>query len=383
MTGAGSVCGGIASTNANIAVALSDFATEKKCSLTVLSLNERPDDRLDLLPEWVDFRAFHGRKAAFAASLFRAALGCSLLFFDHVRLSLPVMPLAAFGAARMVIFAHGSESWRKPSRLARQAFRSAALCLANSRYTLSRMHETLGEFQGVACPLGLDPRVPLNDHIPAASNGSVALEAADGVRRSLNRQFLLLVGRMIAPRPGSYEGQKGHRLLIKLLPKLLAEFPDVQLVFPGPGDDRENIRHIAEELGVGDSVFLPGEVSFDMLRTFYRDCYAFVMPSLQEGFGLVYLEAMNFGKPCVGCFDQGAEEIVVHGETGYLIRDLNDPQELLGVLRRLLREPLLSQDMGKRGFERLHRHFTSQHFQERIKEQFSSLLETNNLCKRI
>ncbi len=51
-----------------------------------------------------------------------------------------------------------------------------------------------------------------------------------------------------------------------------------------------------------------------MLEQLYSQCYAFVVPSKQEGFGLVHLEAMNFGKPCVGCFDDGAADVNVDGE---------------------------------------------------------------------
>ena len=98
------------------------------------------------------------------------------------------------------------------------------------------------------------------------------------------------------------------------------------------------------------------------------------MPSKQEGFGLVYLEAMNFGKPCVGCFDDGAEDVIVHEQTGLLVRDPNDAQELLGVLRRLLSEPERARQMGSQGFARLHERFTAAHVQQRVYENIARVL---------
>ncbi|MCH7562947.1 MAG: glycosyltransferase family 4 protein, partial [Gemmatimonadetes bacterium] len=162
--------------------------------------------------------------------------------------------------------------------------------------------------------------------------------------------------------------------LIGVLPALLSTWPDVQLVFPGPGEDRNNLRALAARKGVAASVFLPGLVSNETLMRLYRRCYAFVMPSRQEGFGLVYLEAMNFGKPCVGCFDQGAAEVIVHGETGLLVEDPGDADELLGALHAILRQPEYAKELGRRGFQRLLEHFTATHVQACLKEKLAAIL---------
>ena len=98
------------------------------------------------------------------------------------------------------------------------------------------------------------------------------------------------------------------------------------------------------------------------------------MPSRQEGFGLVYLEAMNFAKPCLGCHDDGAEDVIVHEETGLLVRDPKDTAELIAALRRLLGHPEEAREMGRRGFERLHENFTAAHVQQRIRKQLEKIL---------
>lgn len=236
------------------------------------------------------------------------------------------------------------------------------------------MRERLRAFQGEACPLGLSPEFEINERLPEDSleneaETDLALEAADGSHRELGERILLLVGRMHPEERG-----KGHDELIEVLPALRKYHPEGQLVFAGPGDDRDRLRRKARDYGVGEAVFLPGRVPHEELRQLYRRCYAFVMPSRQEGFGLVYLEAMNYGKPCVGCYDDGAEDIIQDGETGYLIRDPDDQNELLDVLRRLLRDPECAQRMGKNGFELLHSRFTAEHFQERLREALSRVL---------
>jgi glycosyltransferase involved in cell wall biosynthesis len=369
MTGARALCGGIAGANLNVLHALVELAQEKGAGLTVFSFLEKGSDRPDFLPPWVEFRAFGGNRFLLSVNLLRAAVGRPLFGFDHVTLAIPILPLAVVRIVRTVVFAHGREAWMHARRTSRWIFRCATLCLTNSHFTLGKMRERISKFRGEACPLGLSPEFPLNKEIAEAPAGTIELNAADGETRILKDRVLLLVGRM-DPR----EAQKGHRALISILPELLSEFPDVQLVFPGPGDDRTNLRELAQRGGVASSVFLPGFASVETLQCLYRKCYAFVMPSTQEGFGLAYLEAMNYGKPCVGCFDQGAADVIVHGETGFLIRDANDSGEILGVVRALLSDPKRAGALGKAGLERLHERFTSDHVRARIKEQISRLL---------
>jgi glycosyltransferase involved in cell wall biosynthesis len=99
------------------------------------------------------------------------------------------------------------------------------------------------------------------------------------------------------------------------------------------------------------------------------------MPSTQEGFGLVYLEAMNYAKPCVGCRAAGAADVIVDGETGFLVEGPIDRREMLTVLRRLLADPVRAQAMGRRGLERLHRSFTAHHYQQRVKAAIAGVLQ--------
>lgn len=369
MTGCASVPGGIAAANQNVLRALCELAAEQGRPLTVVSYLETSSARPRFLPSWIPFRALGRRRTGYARVLLAAAARRPLFCFDHVTLALPVLPLAAAGLVRTVIFAHGSEAWKRLRRTSRWSFLSASLVLTNSDFTLRQMRQRLPGLVAAACPLGLTPDFPLHVAPPVPSAAPVYLEAADGVVRPVGARSLLLVGRL-DPR----EREKGHRQLIALLPHLLAEFPDVQLVFPGPGDDREPLKAFAIEHSVAGAVFLPGLVPMDLLQQLYARCYAFVMPSRQEGFGLAYLEAMSYGKPCVGCFDQGAEDVIVHGQTGFLVRDPDDPAELAGVLRPLLRDPALARRLGKHGFRRLHERFTARHHQERVKEQVRRLL---------
>ncbi|MGH8529128.1 MAG: glycosyltransferase family 4 protein [Nevskiales bacterium] len=359
VAGVGTTPGGIAAVSRNLVQAIQSLPGTDGF-LEVLSFLERDTDRPNWLPQTVRFRGFEGRRLAFSAALFRRALWRRRFIFDHVTLVLPLLPLMATGWIRASVLAHGSEAWRRIRRSSRWTFRYATVVLANSEYTRERMrsHGVRGNI--VACPLGLASDVNLREFPPPPAELPL-LPAADGEMRRMSRRAFLLVGRMLAS-----EREKGHDQLLMALPLVHRRYPDAQLVFVGPGDDRERLAERSRGLGVAQAVFMPGFLSREALDRIYAAAYAYTMPSWQEGFGLVYLEAMNYAKACLGCHNDGAADVIVHGETGLLLDDPGDVAKLADALLHWLGNPQETMRMGRAGFERLHAHFTAKQYQMRL-----------------
>jgi len=124
---------------------------------------------------------------------------------------------------------------------------------------------------------------------------------------------------------------------------------------------------------VEDAVRFTGFVADAVLAGLYERCGVFAMPSRQEGFGLVYLEAMKSGLPCVASNCDGAQEVVADGQTGILV-DPDDSQALAGALIRLLTDETLRTRMGEAGRRRLDAYFTEEHFHRRLWEQIARAL---------
>ena len=102
-----------------------------------------------------------------------------------------------------------------------------------------------------------------------------------------------------------------------------------------------------------------------ILHYYYECCKVFAMPSTGEGFGLVYLEAMQHGKPCVASAGGVASEIINDGETGMLVK----PDDTLGLTQaivKLLREETLRRMMGDAGRRRYLKYFTAEAFGQRV-----------------
>src|SRR5262249_35874924 len=133
----------------------------------------------------------------------------------------------------------------------------------------------------------------------------------------------------------STERGKGHDALFQAWPAVLRRFPAAEVWVAGSGDDLEYLRGKARETGIGDRVRFLGRVSEEELGRLYRRGSLYAMPSRQEGFGLVYAEAMWHGMPCIGSTADAARELIDHGRTGLLI-PYADPGALATALIELL-----------------------------------------------
>ncbi len=136
------------------------------------------------------------------------------------------------------------------------------------------------------------------------------------------------------------EENKGIQWGIRAMPKILAEFSDARYLVVGDGTYKSELECIAGSALLdsqqGAVVFL-GRVSDDEKYALYEACDLFVMPSSEEGFGLVYAEAGAFGKPSIGCDVMGVPEAIAHEETGLLVPP-NDPDAVADAILRLLRD---------------------------------------------
>ena len=120
----------------------------------------------------------------------------------------------------------------------------------------------------------------------------------------------------------------------------------MRLSLVGDGPERGRLEALVRKLELGDHVTLAGQVPFGTLVEEYAGCDVFCLPSLQEGFGLVFLEAMAAGKPVVGCSGTAVEELVTDGVNGLLVPP-GDDVALAGALHRLLTDEAARQAMGE------------------------------------
>jgi len=315
----------------------------------VLSLTDAPDARaFDHTGPEGRLYASGGRWPRFVAEAVRVRIAGqrpSHVVCLHAHLG-PVAALLAGRRARLVTVLVGIEVWKPLRPLERWALARSDLLVAISAHTARRFDHANATCRGrrvEVCHLAVRNR-------PASG-------VAPPPEPSARPPFALIVGRMAAE-----ERYKGHDLLIDLWPSVVQHVPGARLVVVGDGDDRARLERKAA--GVSADVRFLGRVSDDTLATLYRDCAFFVMPSRDEGFGLVFLEAMRAAKPCIGGTG-AASEVIDDGVTGFVVEPEREP--VLRAVLRLFREPETCKRMGEAGAARVAREFTEPQFRARFR----------------
>jgi phosphatidyl-myo-inositol dimannoside synthase len=133
---------------------------------------------------------------------------------------------------------------------------------------------------------------------------------------------------------------------------LRRRIPDVQVRIVGDGPERERLARRHAELGLGETVVLLGEVSRAQLSVEYVSADCFCLPTVQEGFGLVFAEAMAAGLPVVACRTAAVPEIVADGRTGVLVTPRR-PDELARAMESVLTNEPLRTALGDHARERV------------------------------
>ena len=131
---------------------------------------------------------------------------------------------------------------------------------------------------------------------------------------------------------------------------LPAPYADFHTVLVGDGQSREELEHLSHELGLQNRVHFTGMVPYPDVGDWYAASDIFALPSPMETQGLVIVEAMSFGLPCVTVNEGGACELIAEGETGYRVPV--ETHAFAGVLERFLTNPELREQFGEAGRER-------------------------------
>ena len=163
-------------------------------------------------------------------------------------------------------------------------------------------------------------------------------------RRADGRPTVLSVARMYR--------RKRLDDLLRAAATLRGRIPAVQIRIVGEGPESARLRQLHRELALGEAVVFLGEVSRATLAVEYVSAGCFCLPTVQEGFGLVFAEAMAAGLPVVACRAAAVPEIVEDRRTGLLVSPQR-PDELALAMESLLMNQGLRKDLGAAGARRV------------------------------
>lgn len=244
-----------------------------------------------------------------------------------------------------VAVGHGSEFLGRSGagiRLTRRALESATAVVAVSEYTA-------GLIRAAARPRRLHV-------IPNAADGERFRPGLDTT--ALRRKWAVGEGAVILT-VGHVSERKAQDVIIRALPRILAERPDTTYVMAGLPTMQEPWLALARELGVADRVRFAGMVSDEELPAAYNLADVFALVSRRtaagdvEGFGIVVQEAALCGVPAVVSRDCGLTEAIREGETGLSVPP-DDPQATAEAILALLNDEPRRRTMGQRARELAH-----------------------------
>ncbi len=177
---------------------------------------------------------------------------------------------------------------------------------------------------------------------------------------------------------GAFIPLKGHRFTIEAMKKVVEAFPDCVLSIIGEGEEKKDLIHLVETLGLKEAIHFMKPLPHDQLLRFMAQSDLFVLPSWAEGLGLVYLEAMALGIPVIGCRGQGIEDVVKHGETGFLVKP-KDSEELSFLILMLLQDDRRRAEIARAGQQVVLNRFKCEDNAERQVALYRNLISGTNL----
>ena len=213
--------------------------------------------------------------------------------------------------------------------------RRADLVLAPSAATAAELRRDYG-----AAEVGVVPNV--TGGLPVGLSGEPEGEPG----------YLLFVGRLRI--------RKGVEVLLEALRELRKRVPGAVLRIAGNGEHRDRLERRTAELELGSAVTFLGTCEAARVRMLLRGATALVVPSTYEGMPLVVLEAMEAGVPVVASRVSGIPEVVVDGETGWLVPP-EDPEVLARALEEVLTEPEEARRRGAAGRARIEERYRPVH----------------------
>jgi phosphatidyl-myo-inositol dimannoside synthase len=268
------------------------------------------------------------RTPAFAGGLLGSAVRHRprLIVCGHINFSPVALALRRMMGVPYVVLAYGIDAGPRLSNLKRRALHDAHAIWAISRWTRGRV-----VLSGVREERVKLLPVTVSESAFGVGPPSEALRQRHAI--GPENRVLLTVARLDAG-----ERYKGCDQVLRSLRAVRQAVGPLKYLIVGGGDDLPRLRALALALQIEELVTFCGFVPDDQLPDYYRMAHAFVLPSVAEGFGIVFLEAMASGIPVLGGNKDGTVDALADGELGLLVDPESSDAIAAGLISILKRE---------------------------------------------
>jgi glycosyltransferase involved in cell wall biosynthesis len=185
-------------------------------------------------------------------------------------------------------------------------------------------------------------------------------------RKNLMHPIILFIG--------SLTEQKGVRYLLEAFADVHRSFQDSKLIIIGEGPELERLIALTQQLGIQENVSFEDAVAHSRVSTIMQESSIFVLPSINEGFGLVLLESLANGLPAIAFNSGGVGDIL--GEGAGLLVEPGNVEQLANAIKKLITDKDLYAHVRKQGFKKS-QDFSWDIVATRVSGIYESVLEGN------
>ena len=325
-----SATGGIEKVSRVVGKSLYDISSEQRGeSVKIFSMYDHQADVDQRYFPAVIFRGFKKNKWRFVYHSFIIGIKSRQVVLSHSNLLLPGFLIKIFSPkTKLILLAHGIEVWNQFSFVKKMMLGKCSGIVAVSHFTKNKIASVHRLSNNRVSVLNncLNPflELPINNGKDESLLHQYGLSTQDKVLMTLTRLSFK-------------EQYKGYDNVLYAIKMLIIKYPSIKYLLVGKYDQAEfeRLKVIIAELNLQSQIIFTGFISDNELAAHYSIADLYIMPSKKEGFGLVFIEAMYYGKPVIAGNLDGSVDALGNGDFGLLVNP-NEVIEIAGAINKVL-----------------------------------------------
>lgn len=298
-------------------------------TLKILSMYDRQQDIDEKYFPAIIFRGFGIQKIHFIYAAVRQGIGSKLVIISHINLLIVGFLIKLLSPkTKLVLIAHGIEVWRLLPLRKRMLLPQCDQVVSVSKFTRDKMMQQNQVPAEKITVLNncLDPFLP----VPVASPKDHELLEKYGLS---NSDIVL----MTLSRLASAERYKGYDNVLYSIKLLRVKYPCIKYLVVGKydPDEKRRLDAIIKVLALDEQIIFTGFIPDSSLAAHYNIADLYIMPSKKEGFGIVFIEALYYGKPVIAGNKDGSVDALVNGKFGLLI-DPDNKEDIIAAIAKVI-----------------------------------------------
>lgn len=279
-----------------------------------------------------EFKGFRRNKLKFALNAILEGVKTKTVVLSHINLLFIALLIRFLSKTpHFILMAHGKEVWQKLPIWKRNFINKHVVVWAVSNYTAAALKKhKIRPGQIRILPNCIDPffKIPTSFQKPERLLKRYQL--------SKHQPVILSLGRLT-----KHETDKGYNKVIKIIPQLLSEFPDLRYLICGQADaiEKTKLKKLIFKHRLQRNVTLLNFIPENELETHYQLADLFILPSKKEGFGLVFIEAALCGCKVISGNMDGSVDAMLNGQLGTMVNP-DSTEQLKQAIHLSLRERL-------------------------------------------